>query len=113
MKPPSRGNSRKSAAPTAREWAVVTADGISHLEEITKQDLVQRTGLSTRDLRVVDLVLSYPSSILGRERAIVVNLEHIKAIVTASEVLLSTREILWSNPCGESWNQGLLEVHKQ
>ncbi|KAF3337693.1 magnesium transporter MRS2-F-like protein [Carex littledalei] len=86
MKTPGR---RKTAAATAREWAVVTGDGKSCLEEITKQGLVQRTGLSTRDLRVLDPVLSYPSSILGRERAIVVNLEHIKAIVTASEVLLS------------------------
>ncbi|KAF3337690.1 magnesium transporter MRS2-F-like protein [Carex littledalei] len=79
----------KSSVTTAREWVVITGDSESRLEEITKQDLVQRTGLSTRDLRVVDPVLSYPSSILGRERAIVVNLEHIKAIVTASEVLLS------------------------
>ncbi|XP_078172554.1 magnesium transporter MRS2-F-like isoform X2 [Carex rostrata] len=86
MKTPGR---RKTAAATAREWAVVTGDGKSCLEEITKQGLVQRTGLSTRDLRVVDPVLSYPSSIIGRERAIVVNLEHIKAIVTASEVFLS------------------------
>ncbi|XP_078172836.1 magnesium transporter MRS2-F-like isoform X2 [Carex rostrata] len=79
----------KSSVATVREWAVITSDSESRIEEITKQGLVQRTGLSTRDLRVVDPVLSYPSSILGRERAIVVNLEHIKAIITASEVLLS------------------------
>ncbi|KAJ1696323.1 hypothetical protein LUZ63_004835 [Rhynchospora breviuscula] len=86
MKTPAR---RITAAATAREWAVVTIDGKSRIEGITKQALVQRTGLSTRDLRAVDPSLSYPSSIFGRERAIVVNLEHIKAIITASEVLLS------------------------
>nr|XP_023915636.1 magnesium transporter MRS2-3-like isoform X2 [Quercus suber] len=49
---------------------------------------MSRTGLPGRDLRSLDPVLSYPSSILGRERAIVINLENIKAIVTHSEVLL-------------------------
>ncbi|GJS56043.1 magnesium transporter MRS2-I, partial [Tanacetum coccineum] len=33
-------------------------------------------------------LLSYPSAILGREKAIVLNLEHIKAIITSEEVLL-------------------------
>ncbi|XP_047056355.1 probable endo-1,3(4)-beta-glucanase ARB_01444 [Lolium rigidum] len=47
-----------------------------------------RTGLPARDLRVLDPLLSYPSTILGRERAIVVNLERVKAVITAAEVLL-------------------------
>ncbi|AQK98847.1 magnesium transporter8 [Zea mays] len=47
-----------------------------------------RTGLPARDLRVLDPLLSYPSTILGRERAIVVNLERVKALITAAEVLL-------------------------
>ncbi|KAJ4833514.1 hypothetical protein Tsubulata_030047 [Turnera subulata] len=42
-----------------------------------------------RDLRAqLDPLLSYPSSILGRERAIVVNVEHIRAIITAKELLM-------------------------
>ncbi|GKE31671.1 magnesium transporter MRS2-2-like protein, partial [Tanacetum coccineum] len=41
--------------------------------------------IHARDLRILDPLLSYPSAILGRERAIVLNLEHIKAIVTAEE----------------------------
>ncbi|PKI71391.1 hypothetical protein CRG98_008250 [Punica granatum] len=49
---------------------------------------MRRTGLPARDLRILDPLLSYPSTILGRERAIVINLEHIKAIITAQEVLL-------------------------
>ena len=49
---------------------------------------MRRTGLPARDLRVLDPMLSYPSTILGRERAIVVNLEHIKAIITAAEILM-------------------------
>lgn len=49
---------------------------------------MRRTGLPARDLRVLDPILSYPSTILGREKAIVVNLEHIKAIITANEALV-------------------------
>lgn len=49
---------------------------------------MRRTRLPARDLRILDPLLSYPSTVLGRERAIVINLEHIKAIITAQEVLL-------------------------
>ncbi|KAJ9671118.1 hypothetical protein PVL29_027217 [Vitis rotundifolia] len=71
-----------------RAWLVVLESGQSHLEELGKHSVMRRTGLPARDLRVLDPVLSYPSTILGRERAIVINLEHIKAIITAKEVLM-------------------------
>jgi magnesium transporter len=43
-----------------------------------------------RDLRLLDpqLALSYPSAILCREKALVVNLEHIKCIITTTYVLV-------------------------
>ena len=46
--------------------------------------------LQLRDLRLLDpqLALSYPSAILCRERALVVNLEHIKCIITTENVLV-------------------------
>lgn len=56
--------------------------------EAGKHAIMRRTGLPARDLRILDPLLSYPSTVLGRERAIVINLEHIKAIITAQEVLL-------------------------
>jgi len=56
--------------------------------EAGKHAIMRRTGLPPRDLRILDPLLSYPSTVLGRERAIVINLEHIKAIITAQEVLL-------------------------
>jgi magnesium transporter len=49
---------------------------------------MRRAHLPARDLRLLDPVLSYPSIILGRERAIVVNLDHIKMIITAQELFL-------------------------
>ncbi|OVA04456.1 Magnesium transporter MRS2/LPE10 [Macleaya cordata] len=72
-----------------RTWLVVSgSSGKSHVEEVGKNPIMRRTGLPARDLRILDPILSYPSTILGRERAIVVNLEHIKAIITATEVLV-------------------------
>ncbi|KAK9167574.1 hypothetical protein Scep_002765 [Stephania cephalantha] len=77
---------RKGSA--TRTWLVISESGKSHVEEVGKHSIMRRTGLPARDLRILDPVLFYPSTVLGRERAIVVNLEHIKAIITASEVLV-------------------------
>ncbi|KAK6912712.1 hypothetical protein RJ641_022313 [Dillenia turbinata] len=71
-----------------RQWLVISEDGECCLQEVGKHCIMKRTGLPHRDLRVLDPMLSYSASILGRERAIVINLEHIKAIITAKEVLM-------------------------
>ncbi|KAI4319057.1 hypothetical protein MLD38_032705 [Melastoma candidum] len=78
---------RRKATGT-RSWLIISESGELRTEDMEKHSIMRRTGLPARDLRVLDPILSYPSSILGRERAIVVNLEHIKAIITASEVLM-------------------------
>ncbi|KDP44523.1 hypothetical protein JCGZ_16356 [Jatropha curcas] len=71
-----------------RPWLLLDSTGQSQVVEAGKHAIMRRTGLPARDLRILDPQLSYPSTILGRERAIVINLEHIKAIITAQEVLL-------------------------
>ncbi|GMQ01833.1 hypothetical protein CsSME_00048324 [Camellia sinensis var. sinensis] len=71
-----------------RTWFVVSKLGNSQIEELGKQEIMRRSGVQAQDLRVVEPELSNPSAILRRERAIVVNLEHIKAIITANEVLV-------------------------
>ncbi|CAL9093574.1 unnamed protein product [Musa textilis] len=80
------GARKKWAGP--RAWLAVDATGVALVVEAGKHDIMRRTGLPGRDLRILDPQLSCPSTVLGRERAIVVNLEHIKAIITAHEVLL-------------------------
>ncbi|XP_047317828.1 magnesium transporter MRS2-F-like [Impatiens glandulifera] len=97
------GQTRRKGTGTTRLWLIVTASGQSHLEEVEKHSVMRRTGLPNRDLRVLDPLLSYPSTILGREKAIVVNLEHIKAIITANEVLM----INSSNPLMSQFVQDL------
>ncbi|XP_030472539.1 magnesium transporter MRS2-3 [Syzygium oleosum] len=71
-----------------RAWLLLDSNGQAQVVEAGKHAIMRRTGLPARDLRILDPLLSYPSTILGRERAIVINLEHIKAIITAQEVLL-------------------------
>ncbi|XP_020586146.1 magnesium transporter MRS2-F-like [Phalaenopsis equestris] len=79
---------RRKLTPGIRSWLVVSESRQPYLEEAGKHLMMRRTGLPARDLRVLDPQLSYPSTILGRERAIVINLEHIKAVITAMEVLV-------------------------
>ncbi|KAJ8763373.1 hypothetical protein K2173_002256 [Erythroxylum novogranatense] len=71
-----------------RAWLVLDSTGQSQIVDAGKHAIMRRTGLPARDLRILDPLLSYPSTVLGREKAIVINLEHIKAIITAQEVLL-------------------------
>ncbi|XP_011077822.1 magnesium transporter MRS2-3 [Sesamum indicum] len=81
------GGLRKKAA-GVRPWLLLDSTGQAQVVEAGKHAIMRRTGLPARDLRILDPLLSYPSTVLGRERAIVINLEHIKAIITAQEVLL-------------------------
>ncbi|CAL9064690.1 unnamed protein product [Musa banksii] len=77
---------KKTAA--ARSWILFDSSGEGTILDVDKYAIMHRVQIHARDLRILDPLLSYPSTILGRERAIVLNLEHIKAIITADEVLL-------------------------
>ncbi|KAH6797427.1 magnesium transporter 4 [Perilla frutescens var. hirtella] len=83
---PTAGGLRKKGA-WVRAWLVVDSTGRAEVVEAGKHSIMQRTGLPARDLRILDPALSYPSIVLGRERAIVVNLEHIKSIITSQEMI--------------------------
>lgn len=72
----------------SRLWMKFDKFGESELIEWDKSAIIKRVGIPARDLRILGPVFSQSSSILARERAMVVNLEFIKAIVTAEEVLL-------------------------
>nr|XP_043617727.1 magnesium transporter MRS2-1-like [Erigeron canadensis] len=72
-----------------RSWIRVDAStGDSQVIEVDKFTVMRRCDLPARDLRLLDPLFVYPSTILGREKAIVVNLEQIRCIITADEVLL-------------------------
>ncbi|RID43951.1 hypothetical protein BRARA_I00782 [Brassica rapa] len=78
----------KTKPQSSRSWVSIVATGESETLDVDKYAIMHRVQIHARDLRILDPNLSYPSTILGRERAIVLNLEHIKAIITSEEVLL-------------------------
>ncbi|KAF0902823.1 hypothetical protein E2562_019138 [Oryza meyeriana var. granulata] len=81
-------NLKKRGAGT-RSWIRVEAATASvQTLEVDKATMMRRCELPARDLRLLDPLFVYPSTILGRERAIVVNLEQIRCVITADEVLL-------------------------
>ncbi|KAF8058377.1 hypothetical protein N665_1247s0007 [Sinapis alba] len=79
---------KKKASQPSWNWVFIDETGESKALDVDKYAVMHRVQIHARDLRILDPNLSYPSTILGRERAIVLNLEHIKAIITSDEVLL-------------------------
>ncbi|KAJ4967840.1 hypothetical protein NE237_014541 [Protea cynaroides] len=78
----------KKKTAVSRSWILLDCTGEGTVLDVDKYAIMHRVQIHARDLRILDPLLSYPSTILGREKAIVLNLEHIKAIITADEVLL-------------------------
>lgn len=78
----------KKRGQSIRSWIRVDTSGNSGVIEVDKFTMMRRCDLPARDLRLLDPLFVYPSTILGREKAIVVNLEQIRCIITADEVLL-------------------------
>ncbi|KAL4451649.1 hypothetical protein ABPG75_007311 [Micractinium tetrahymenae] len=77
-----------------RKWLAVSPQGeVRHLE-LAKMRVTAGLGVQLRDLRLLDpqLATSYPSAILARERAIVVNLEFIKCIISMDNVYITNLE---------------------
>ncbi|GAB2278375.1 Magnesium transporter MRS2-2 [Dionaea muscipula] len=70
-------------------WIMLDSHGQGAYIDANKYEIIRRVDINARDLRILDPLLSYPSTILGREKAIVLNLEHIKAIITADAVAFS------------------------
>ncbi|WOL05831.1 magnesium transporter MRS2-G isoform X1 [Canna indica] len=71
-----------------RLWMRFDRAGESEVLELDRNAIIRRVGIPPRDLRILGPIFSHSSNILAREKAMVVNLEFIKAIVTAEEVLI-------------------------
>ncbi|XP_061365742.1 magnesium transporter MRS2-4-like isoform X2 [Gastrolobium bilobum] len=81
-------SSSKKKTGGARLWMRFDRSGRSELMELDKNTIIRQASIPARDLRILGPIFSHSSTILAREKAMVVNLEFIKAIVTAEEVLL-------------------------
>lgn len=66
----------KKKGAVSRNWIVLdSSDGEGMILDLDKFDIMSRVPINGRDLRILDPLLSYPSAILVRETAIVLNLE--------------------------------------
>ncbi|PSR92785.1 Magnesium transporter MRS2-2 like [Actinidia chinensis var. chinensis] len=70
---PQAGTKKKPAG--SRSWILMDASGQGTVLDVDKYAIMHRVQIHARDLRILDPLLSYPSTILGREKAIVLNLE--------------------------------------
>lgn len=67
--------SLKKKTAVSRSWILLDQSGEGTILDLDKYAIMRRVHIHARDLRILDPLLSYPSTILGRERAIVLNLE--------------------------------------
>ncbi|PAN51687.1 hypothetical protein PAHAL_9G612500 [Panicum hallii] len=86
--PPPRFAGRRRKKAPARLWMRMDRWGGCEAFMCDKAFVAERSGVHTRELRVIGPLLSRCPIILAREKAIVINLEFIRAIVTVDEVLL-------------------------
>ncbi|KAL9246324.1 hypothetical protein vseg_019872 [Gypsophila vaccaria] len=71
-----------------RSWIKIDQHGNAEVLELDKTTIMRDCSLPSRDLRLLDPLFIYPSTILGREKAIVVSLEQIRCIITSDEVFV-------------------------
>ncbi|GLI67105.1 hypothetical protein VaNZ11_011310 [Volvox africanus] len=92
-KPGKSGKSNKQST-MLRTWLRIDKNGERSLLQADKWRITHKLGIQTRDLRLLDPALSttYPSAILCRDKAIVVNLEHLKVVITTSFLLIINPE---------------------
>lgn len=81
-------SSTKKRSQGSRSWIKIDQNGTSEILQLDKATIMKHCLLPARDLRLLDPLFIYPSTILGREKAIVVSLEQIRCIITADEVIL-------------------------
>ncbi|XP_077211343.1 magnesium transporter MRS2-5-like [Tasmannia lanceolata] len=72
----------------SRSWIQIDRNGNSKLLVLDKATIMRRCNLPARDIRLLDPLFVYPSTISGREKAIIVNVEQLRCIITADEVIL-------------------------
>ncbi|CAN6321538.1 unnamed protein product [Urochloa humidicola] len=86
--PAPRFDGRRRKKAPARLWMRMDRWGGCDVFMSDKAFVAERSGVHARELRVVGSLLSRSPTIEAREKAMVINLEFIRTIVTADEVLL-------------------------
>ncbi|XP_051132872.1 magnesium transporter MRS2-4-like [Andrographis paniculata] len=85
---PPQTEASKAVVKKTRLWLRIDRQGQLEMMECDRSVIIKRASVPARDLRILGPIFSHSSAILAREKAMILNLEFIKAIVTADEVLL-------------------------
>ncbi|XP_027364969.1 magnesium transporter MRS2-2-like isoform X2 [Abrus precatorius] len=83
----------KKKTQPSRSWILFDETGQGSLLDVDKYAIMHRVQIHARDLRILDPLLSYPSTILGREKAIVLNLEVLLRDPTDENVVPVVEEL--------------------
>ncbi|GAB4843261.1 Magnesium transporter MRS2-2, partial [Ancistrocladus abbreviatus] len=88
---------KTAGGPQRQSWILFDSSGQSTILDVDKYAIIRRANINARDLRILDPNLSYPPAILGRGKAIVLNLEvHALGTVSYTEGSVHREEpILW------------------
>ena len=78
--------SLKKKTAISRSWVVIDKSGQSAILDLDKYAIMRRVPIHARDLRILDPLLSYPSTILGRERVIILYLEGYLGLAICSRI---------------------------
>lgn len=65
----------KEKSQSSTSWILLNCKGQCSIVDMDKHRIMNLAQIHYRDFRILDPMLSYPSAILGRERAILLNLE--------------------------------------
>jgi len=68
-------SSLKKKTAVSRNWILLDHHGKPTVLDADKHAIMRLVKIHARDLRILDPLLSYPSTILGRDKVIVLNLE--------------------------------------
>ena len=93
---------------SARSWILLDSRGEGTNLDVDKYAIMHRVHIHARDLRILDPLLSYPSTILGRDKAIVLNLE---VTLLSLSLSLSLFSLLSFHTDGFFWFQFLGVQH--
>ncbi|EPS57269.1 hypothetical protein M569_17551, partial [Genlisea aurea] len=69
------GEERKAKKRGRGEWILMDARGRAGTVRVDKYTIMNWTRINPRDLRIIDPDFGYPSAILCRDKAVVLNLE--------------------------------------
>lgn len=99
--------------PSRTQWTVISTNGVKSTLLSDKRGIISRfkLGVPIRDMRLMDAGLFAPDAavILVRDNAIVLRIEHVRLIVTASEVLIS-QDGASGDAAGARFGAALLEA---